>query len=1110
MNKGTSKTSYTETQLTDHEQNGKETGGAAAAAPDPSTAAPQFRNLGPLLRQVQQGQLPLVLLDHISTHTQTLSASADPVSTTKRVKEHAGQGGTPRTKSTRKCEGEAAPASFGSLGSAARTNILSMLCPQGIIANSRQPRGIRDLCALGSTSRSMQRLVQADEVWLRKIMLLDLPSFWIQARRPGLSAQSVTAFIIQAARADTEAIRANPAFRQTLMEPPAVSDPQAMIECSKALEDAKEALVNVVGSYILAEAKLGVDFDNAAQAEAVSGEEQVESASAGFRAMVIRVVEEGDPQFVLKLARYTRHELGIRRTANFLLALASTIPECRPYVRRYFPHSVRLPSDVLEVAELHQKIVKSRVLASCLRKGIADKFPSFSEHQLAKYNNEKAVTKQRKKAKDAAKAGGDAAMGEADGSENGAPLHPPTMKMLIRTLHIKQPVGAVMKLLGKKYPTSQEEYAKSGLQTTDGDFDPSQAGARMKLQVPMTWETQLSARGNSAQVWEDLIRGRNLPFTAMIRNLRNVLQAGVSGEVHQMLLARLRSAAEVGRSGTMPMKFLSAFQAIDFEDEQLKEMQQESDEAKKTGTTHKVIEMTVGAGKTARKIKKKKPIALNPPTAALLSDYRSALDAALQTSVSQNLPSLAGNTLVLCDVSGSMDTRLGSAFARKQQLHQSALTPHAKSTGRAILEGEDYDLDDYFSTTGQTFSKKLSMSMIWIGRDLDLSCSFLDESAAAVGHCSYTNLTYEGCAVHSGDITDAPNGAEEVITLDLSAVPENVQHIVFTVNSYSGEAFDEMKEAAISLRDDGLKGVSAAGTNELCAFRLAGTGSHKAVVACSIFRRPAAAAGGDGGWVLRCLNSAGEGQTVHHLAQTIAGELKAQQADGERSCRRLVDVAMVTGLCLQQSAEKSSMKLFASGGDSQQGVANVPAAANGTVLSTLKTCHQLRQTLGRGSHLPMEFLTQTLQAHARAKSSSASAMEVAANTPIDTIVIITDCLISPDGTPYGSRASAEANKSNGGASAFKHAAATALPRWLEEYRNRVNMNLRFVCIDLLGEGSVGVELGASQAERRNMLISGYSDSVLKYVAMGAQSQVQDVEAMGVVEKEKHAGQKRKK
>ena len=74
----------------------------------------------------------------------------------------------------------------------------------------------------------------------------------------------------------------------------------------------------------------------------------------------------------------------------------------------------------------------------------------------------------------------------------------------------------------------------------------------------------------------------------------------------------------------------------------------------------------------------------------------------------------------------------------------------------------------------------------------------------------------------------------------------------------------------------------------------------------------------------------------------------------------------------------------------------------------------------------------------------------------------------------------------------------------------MNSNLRFVCIDLLGEGSVGVELDASRAESRNMLVSGYSDSVLKYVAMGAQSQVHDVENMGVEGKGKdHAGHKRK-
>ena len=53
-----------------------------------------------------------------------------------------------------------------------------------------------------------------------------------------------------------------------------------------------------------------------------------------------------------------------------------------------------------------------------------------------------------------------------------------------------------------------EEFYKSKLPDT---FDEARAGKRMKLPVPETWETQVSLRGNKAEVWQDLI-GKDLEF----------------------------------------------------------------------------------------------------------------------------------------------------------------------------------------------------------------------------------------------------------------------------------------------------------------------------------------------------------------------------------------------------------------------------------------------------------------------------------------------------------------------------------------------------------------------------------------------------------------------
>ena len=59
-------------------------------------------------------------------------------------------------------------------------------------------------------------------------------------------------------------------------------------------------------------------------------------------------------QLCVQVALYTRCELNIRSTANFLLAYASNRHSCRPFLRKYFSASVRLPSDWIDVAEQYQ------------------------------------------------------------------------------------------------------------------------------------------------------------------------------------------------------------------------------------------------------------------------------------------------------------------------------------------------------------------------------------------------------------------------------------------------------------------------------------------------------------------------------------------------------------------------------------------------------------------------------------------------------------------------------------------------------------------------------------------------------------------------------------
>jgi hypothetical protein len=89
--------------------------------------------------------------------------------------------------------------------------------------------------------------------------------------------------------------------------------------------------------------------------------------------------------------------------------------------------------------------------------------------------------------------------------------------------------------------------------------------------------------------------------------------------------------------------------------------------------------------------------------------------------------------------------------------------------------------------------------------DYDLSVLLLDEEFRTAGQVSWTNYHHEG-AVHSGDVTDATNGATEFIDVPLETLGH---YVVPQVNIYAGESFDEVAESMFGyqVRDRDQRGA---------------------------------------------------------------------------------------------------------------------------------------------------------------------------------------------------------------------------------------------------------------------------------------------------------------
>jgi hypothetical protein len=75
--------------------------------------------------------------------------------------------------------------------------------------------------------------------------------------------------------------------------------------------------------------------------------------------------------------------------------------------------------------------------------------------------------------------------------------------------------------------------------------------------------------------------------------------------------------------------------------------------------------------------------------------------------------------------------------------------------------------------------------------DYDLSVLLLDDEFHTAGQVSWTNYHHDG-VVHSGDITDAANGATEFIDVPLTVAG---RYVVPHIYIYAGESFDEVAES---------------------------------------------------------------------------------------------------------------------------------------------------------------------------------------------------------------------------------------------------------------------------------------------------------------------------
>lgn len=232
------------------------------------------------------------------------------------------------------------------------------------------------------------------------------------------------------------------------------------------------------------------------------------------------LIQKSNPVFVAKLAVYARNEMHMRSVPLVLVVELAKIYSGDSLISKTITHVVQRADEITELLAYYQManertgVKKLNCLSKQIQKGLAISFNKFDEYQLAKYNRDGVI-----KLKDA-----------------------------LFLVHPKAKDEAQQELFNKIVNNS--------------------------LQTPYTWETELSQLGQFkyqnevekqkafTQKWEELIESNKLGYMALIRNLRNILEAKISGFHIEKVCDYLSNEKAVLNSKQLPFRFLAAYREL--------------------------------------------------------------------------------------------------------------------------------------------------------------------------------------------------------------------------------------------------------------------------------------------------------------------------------------------------------------------------------------------------------------------------------------------------------------------------------------------------------------------------------------------------------------------
>lgn len=212
------------------------------------------------------------------------------------------------------------------------------------------------------------------------------------------------------------------------------------------------------------------------------------------------LIAKGQGKYVANLAVFVRNEMNLRSVSHALCAILASQEKGKEFVKFAVSGVCKRADDILEILSYYMAMY-GKPIPNSLKKALAGAMNTFDEYQFGKYKGNK------------------------------------------RSMNFKD---VLMLTHAKAKNEEQNRIFKAILDD--------------KLEVPYTWETELSAKGNTTEVWEELIESGKVGVMALLRNLNNILYAQPKN--FDKVLETLTNEEKILKSRILPFRFYSAYRAV--------------------------------------------------------------------------------------------------------------------------------------------------------------------------------------------------------------------------------------------------------------------------------------------------------------------------------------------------------------------------------------------------------------------------------------------------------------------------------------------------------------------------------------------------------------------